>query len=54
MVTSVLRGLVAALLAVLSITASTPAHAAETLTVAEAVTRLPVATESAGGCPSRA
>ncbi|MEW2266090.1 HNH endonuclease family protein [Streptomyces sp. NPDC047853] len=49
MVTSVLRGLVAALLAVLSITASTPAHAAETLTVAEAVTRLPVAAESRAG-----
>ncbi|CAC36553.1 HNH endonuclease family protein [Streptomyces sp. NRRL_B-16638] len=49
MVTSVLRGLVAALLAVLSITASTPAQAAQTLTVAEAVTRLPVDAESRVG-----
>ncbi|MFE0722570.1 HNH endonuclease family protein [Streptomyces sp. NPDC058848] len=49
MVISVLRGLVAALLAVLSITASTSAHAAETLPLAEAVTRLPVATESREG-----
>lgn len=49
MVTSVLRGLVATLRAVLSITASTPAPAAETLPVAEAVTRLPVATESRAG-----
>ncbi|ANB03994.1 hypothetical protein SAM40697_6894 [Streptomyces ambofaciens] len=49
MVTSVLRGLVAALLAVLSITASTPAHAAETLPLAQAVTRLSVATESREG-----
>lgn len=47
--TSVLRGLVAALLAVLSLTAATPAHAAETLTVADAVTRLPVSAESRDG-----
>ncbi|MGW8065903.1 HNH endonuclease family protein [Streptomyces ziwulingensis] len=50
MLTSALRGLAAASLAVLSVTASTPAvHAAETLPVAEAVTRLPVATESRDG-----
>lgn len=49
MVTSVLRGLAAASLAVLSVAASTPAHAAETLSLAEAVTRLPVATESREG-----
>ncbi|MBQ0954216.1 HNH endonuclease family protein [Streptomyces sp. RK76] len=49
MVTSVLRGLIAALLAVLSITASTPAQAAQALTVAEAVARLPVSAESRDG-----
>ncbi|MEU9647202.1 HNH endonuclease family protein [Streptomyces sp. NPDC048188] len=49
MVTSVLRGLVAALLTVLSITAATPAHAAETLPVADAVTRLTVGAESRDG-----
>ncbi|MFI7396556.1 HNH endonuclease family protein [Streptomyces tendae] len=49
MFTPVLRGLVAALLAVLSLTAATPAHTAETLTVAEAVTRLPVSAESRAG-----
>jgi hypothetical protein len=49
MVTSVLRGLVAALLAVPSLIASTPAHAVQTLTVAEAVSRLPVSAESRDG-----
>ncbi|MEU5757100.1 HNH endonuclease family protein [Streptomyces sp. NPDC047829] len=49
MVTSVLRGLAAASLAVLSLFASTPAHAAETLPVAEAVTRLQIGTESREG-----
>ncbi|WP_395576587.1 HNH endonuclease family protein [Streptomyces sp. BK79] len=49
MLTSVLRGLAAASLAVLSVTASTPAHAAETLPLAEAVNRLPVAAESRDG-----
>ncbi|CAM5319459.1 HNH endonuclease OS=Streptomyces tendae OX=1932 GN=GUR47_38225 PE=4 SV=1 [Streptomyces tendae] len=49
MVTSVLRGLVAALLAVLSITAATPAHAAETLPIAQAVTRLTIGAESRDG-----
>ncbi|MFH9419028.1 HNH endonuclease family protein [Streptomyces rochei] len=45
-----LRGLAAASLAALSVTVSTPpAHAAETLPVEEAVTRLPVATESRDG-----
>ncbi|MCZ9351301.1 HNH endonuclease family protein [Streptomyces mutabilis] len=49
MLTSVLRGLAAASLAVLPVVASTPAHAAETLPVAEAVTRLPVDAESRDG-----
>ncbi|WP_030420392.1 HNH endonuclease family protein [Streptomyces sp. NRRL F-5065] len=49
MVTSVLRGVAATSLAVLSVAASTSAHAAETLPLAEAVTRLPVATESREG-----
>ncbi|MFG3250990.1 HNH endonuclease family protein [Streptomyces sp. NPDC048187] len=49
MVTSVLRGLVAALLTVLSLTAATPADAAETLPVAEAVTRLTIGAESRDG-----
>ncbi|NEV92473.1 HNH endonuclease [Streptomyces tendae] len=49
MVTSVLRSLVAALLAVLSITASTPAHAADTLPIAQAVTRLTIGAESRDG-----
>ncbi|WP_369180982.1 HNH endonuclease family protein [Streptomyces mutabilis] len=49
MLTSVLRGLAAVSLAVLPVVASTPAHAAETLPVAEAVTRLPVDAESRDG-----
>ncbi|MFF9045117.1 hypothetical protein [Streptomyces parvulus] len=49
MVISVLRGLAAASLAILPVAASTPAHAAETLPLTEAVTRLPVATESREG-----
>ncbi|MEU5524858.1 HNH endonuclease family protein [Streptomyces sp. NPDC047860] len=49
MLTSVLRGLAAASLAVLPLTASSPAHAAETLPLAEAVTRLPVDAESRDG-----
>ncbi|MDN3249761.1 HNH endonuclease family protein [Streptomyces sp. ZSW22] len=49
MLTSVLRGLAAASLAVLPVVASTPAHAAETLPVTEAVTRLPVDAESRDG-----
>ncbi|MEV5013507.1 hypothetical protein ACIGW1_05075 [Streptomyces sp. NPDC053780] len=53
MVTSVLRGPAAALLAVLFITGVHARPAAETLTVGEAVTRLTVATESAGGCPEQ-
>ncbi|MFF9220778.1 HNH endonuclease family protein [Streptomyces viridosporus] len=50
MVTTLVRGLAAAVLAVLPLTLSpTAAHAAETLPLAEAVTRLPVATESRDG-----
>ncbi|WND32910.1 HNH endonuclease family protein (plasmid) [Streptomyces sp. BB1-1-1] len=49
MVISVLRGLAAASLALLSVAASTPVHAAETLPLAEAVSRLPVAAESREG-----
>ncbi|MEV8297475.1 HNH endonuclease family protein [Streptomyces rochei] len=49
MVISVLRGLAAASLAILPVAASNPAHAAETLPLTEAVTRLPVATESREG-----
>ncbi|MBX9363651.1 HNH endonuclease family protein [Streptomyces sp. WAC04114] len=47
--TVLLRGLPAALLAVLSLTTATPAHAAETVTLTEAVARLPLATESRDG-----
>ncbi|MDQ1042015.1 HNH endonuclease family protein [Streptomyces sp. V4I2] len=49
MVNAVLRGLAAVALAVLPATVSTPAHAAETLPLAEAVASLPVATESRDG-----
>ncbi|MFJ3365717.1 HNH endonuclease family protein [Streptomyces anthocyanicus] len=49
MVKSVLRGLAAAALAVLSLTVSTPVHAAETLSLSEAITGLPVAVESREG-----
>ncbi|MFF6979292.1 HNH endonuclease family protein [Streptomyces sp. NPDC008343] len=49
MVKTVLRGLAAAALAVLPVTVSTPAHAAETLPLAEAVAILPVAAESRDG-----
>ncbi|MGW0731728.1 HNH endonuclease family protein [Streptomyces sp. NPDC002851] len=49
MIKPVLRGLAAAALAVLPATVSTPAHAAETLPLAEAVANLPVATESRDG-----
>lgn len=49
MLTFVLRGLAAASLAILPVAASTPAHAAETLPVAEAITRLPVDTGSRDG-----
>ncbi|MGV4891417.1 HNH endonuclease family protein [Streptomyces viridosporus] len=50
MVTTLSRSLAAAVLAVLPLTLSpTAAHAAETLPLAEAVTRLPVATESRDG-----
>lgn len=49
MLNSVLRGLAAASLALLPLTAPPPAHAAETLPLAEAVTRLPVDTESRDG-----
>ncbi|MEU4309897.1 HNH endonuclease family protein [Streptomyces rochei] len=49
MLTTVLRGLAAASLAVLPLTLPTPAHAAETLPLSEAVSRLPVDTESRDG-----
>lgn len=49
MLTTVLRGLAAASLAVLPLTASSPASAAETLPLAEAVDRLPVEAESRDG-----
>ncbi|MGP3737543.1 HNH endonuclease family protein (plasmid) [Streptomyces sp. GDS52] len=49
MLKTVLRGLAAASLAVLPLTVPTPAHAAETLPLTEAVTRLPVGTESRDG-----
>lgn len=49
MVKAVLRGLAAAALAVLPVTTSTPAHAAQTLPLADAVAGLPVALESRDG-----
>ncbi|MEV0693075.1 HNH endonuclease family protein [Streptomyces sp. NPDC050388] len=49
MLKAVLRGLAAASLAVLPLTVPAPTHAAETLPLAEAVTRLPVGTESRDG-----
>ncbi|MYW54259.1 DUF1524 domain-containing protein [Streptomyces sp. SID8376] len=49
MLTTVLRGLAAASLAVLPLTASSSASAAETLPLAEAVNRLPVGAESRDG-----
>ncbi|WP_217130067.1 HNH endonuclease family protein [Streptomyces sp. AC558_RSS880] len=49
MLTSVLRGLAVSSLAVLPLTVPAPVHAAETLPLAEAVTRLPVDTESRDG-----
>ncbi|MFF9336971.1 HNH endonuclease family protein [Streptomyces albogriseolus] len=49
MLTTVLRGLAAASVAVLPLTASSPASAAETLPLAEAVIRLPVEAESRDG-----
>ena len=47
--TALLRGLPAALLTVLSLTTAPPAHVAETVPLAEAVTSLPLATESRDG-----
>ncbi|MFH8701885.1 HNH endonuclease family protein [Streptomyces chartreusis] len=49
MVNAILRGLAAAALAVLPVSAATPAHAAETLPLADAVASLPVALESRDG-----
>jgi hypothetical protein len=49
MLNSVWRGLTAALLTALTLTTATPAHAAETLPLSEAVSHLPVATESRDG-----
>ncbi|MGA5120913.1 HNH endonuclease family protein [Streptomyces pseudogriseolus] len=49
MLTTVLRGLAAVFFAVLPLTLSTFAHAAETLPLSEAVTRLQVDTESRDG-----
>lgn len=47
--TPLLRGLPAALLTVLCLTTGTPAHAAETVSLADAVASLPLATESREG-----
>ncbi|MFC8069723.1 HNH endonuclease family protein [Streptomyces sp. NPDC057293] len=49
MLKTVLRGLAASSLAALPLTMSTPAHAAETLPLDEAITALPVAAESRDG-----
>ncbi|MEV7797279.1 HNH endonuclease family protein [Streptomyces sp. NPDC087512] len=49
MLNSVLRGLAAASLAVLPLTVSTPVHAAETLSLSEAIATLSVADESREG-----
>ncbi|MFG2546378.1 HNH endonuclease family protein [Streptomyces sp. NPDC048594] len=49
MLKTVLRGLAAASLAVLSLTISTPAHAADTLSLTDAISALPVADESRAG-----
>ncbi|MFB7228536.1 HNH endonuclease family protein [Streptomyces fimicarius] len=49
MITNALRGLAAAALAILPMLAATPAQAAETLPLAEAVQRLPLAAESREG-----
>ncbi|MFC8841091.1 hypothetical protein ACFT8Q_13405 [Streptomyces griseoincarnatus] len=49
MLTTVLRGLAVASLAVLPLTASSPASAVETLPLSEAVNRLPVEAESRDG-----
>ncbi|WP_226487470.1 HNH endonuclease family protein [Streptomyces parvulus] len=49
MLKAVLRGLAAASLAVLPLTVSTPAHAADTLSLTEAISALPVADESRDG-----
>jgi len=49
MLTAVLRGLTAASLALVPLTVPAPAHAGETLSLAEAVDRLPVEAESRDG-----
>lgn len=49
MITNALRGLAAAALAILPMLAATPAQSAETLPLAEAVQRLPLAAESREG-----
>ncbi|MEU3663994.1 HNH endonuclease family protein [Streptomyces sp. NPDC032940] len=49
MIKAVLRGLAAASLAVLPLTVPAPAHAAETLSLSDAVAALPVAAESREG-----
>jgi hypothetical protein len=49
MLTAVLRGLAAASLAVLPLTVSAPVHAAETLSLSEAIAAVPVADESREG-----
>ena len=49
MLKALLRGLAAASLTVLPLTVSAPAHAAQTLPLAEAVAALPVGTESRDG-----
>ncbi|MEU9575590.1 HNH endonuclease family protein [Streptomyces massasporeus] len=47
--TALLHGLPAALLTALSLTTGTPAHAAQTIPLTEAIARLPLATESRDG-----
>ncbi|MFD0055924.1 HNH endonuclease family protein [Streptomyces sp. NPDC127168] len=49
MLKTMLRGLAAASLAVLPLTISTPAHAADTLSLTDAISALPVADESRAG-----
>jgi hypothetical protein len=49
MLNTMLRGRAAVSLAALPLTAATPAHAAETLPLTEAVTALPVGSDSRDG-----
>ncbi|MFC8032257.1 hypothetical protein ACFUVU_05465 [Streptomyces griseoincarnatus] len=53
MAKALMRGLVAAVLALTPFASSAPVHAAETLPLAEAVASLQSAVESRDGCPWR-